>query len=176
MSRTQAGSAGVRYWRTGDPQLEEVLDGDQGEGRGKSQSDGQAKADGGADGKPAAEGTLSITDSRTGESYEVEITDGTIRTMDLRQIKVNEDDFGMMGYDPAFTNTASCRSAVTYIDGEAGVLQHRGIPIEQLCEHSHLPRGRLPADLRRASDRAPSWSAGSTTSPTTPSSTRTSRS
>ena len=98
----------------------------------KSQSDGQAKVDG----KPAAEGTLSISDSRTGESYEVEITDGTIRTMDLRQIKVNEDDFGMMGYDPAFTNTASCRSAVTFIDGEAGVLQHRGIPIEQLCEHS----------------------------------------
>ena len=102
----------------------------------KSKSDGQAKADGGADGKSAAEGTLSISDSRTGESYEVEITDGTIRTMDLRQIKVNEDDFGMMGYDPAFTNTASCRSEVTFIDGEAGMLQHRGIPIEQLCEHS----------------------------------------
>src|SRR5688572_31715004 len=56
--------------------------------------------------------------------------------MDLRQIKVSEDEFGMMGYDPAFTNTASCRSAITYIDGEAGVLQHRGIPIEQLCEKS----------------------------------------
>ncbi len=56
--------------------------------------------------------------------------------MDLRQIKVYEDDFGMMGYDPAFTNTASCRSAITYIDGEAGILQHRGIPIEQLCEKS----------------------------------------
>ena len=83
-----------------------------------------------------AQGTLSVTDSRTGESYEVEITDGTIRTMDLRQIKVAEDDFGMMGYDPAFTNTASCRSAITYIDGEAGILQHRGIPIEQLCEQS----------------------------------------
>jgi citrate synthase len=102
----------------------------------KPTADGQAKSDGKADGKPAAEGTLSITDSRTGESYEVEITDGTIRTMDLRQIKVSEDDFGMMGYDPAFTNTASCRSAITYIDGNAGILEHRGISIEQLCEHS----------------------------------------
>ncbi len=83
-----------------------------------------------------AEDTLSITDNRTGETYDVEISDETIKTMDLRQIKVNDDDFGMMGYDPAFTNTASCRSAITYIDGEAGVLQHRGIPIEQLCEHS----------------------------------------
>ena len=86
--------------------------------------------------EPKSEGTLSITDSRTGENYEVEITDGTVKTMDLRQIKVKEDDFGMMGYDPAFTNTASCRSSITYIDGEAGVLQHRGIPIEQLCEKS----------------------------------------
>ena len=87
------------------------------------------------DGKEPGE-TLSVTDNRTGESYELEVTDGTIRTMDLRQIKVAEDDFGMMGYDPAFTNTASCRSAITYIDGEAGILQHRGIPIEQLCEQS----------------------------------------
>jgi citrate synthase len=80
--------------------------------------------------------TLSVTDNRTGESYELEITDGTVRAMDLRQIKVSEDDFGLMTYDPAFTNTASCRSEITYIDGEAGVLQHRGIPIEQLCESS----------------------------------------
>jgi citrate synthase len=84
----------------------------------------------------AGEDTLSITDNRTGERYEVEITDGTVRAMDLRQIKVDEDDFGLMAYDPAFTNTASCRSAITYIDGEAGILQHRGISIEQLCEHS----------------------------------------
>ncbi|OJU95988.1 MAG: citrate (Si)-synthase [Solirubrobacterales bacterium 67-14] len=62
--------------------------------------------------------------------------DDTIKALDLRQIKVHEDDFGMMSFDPAFTNTASCRSAITYIDGEAGILQHRGIPIEQLCEHS----------------------------------------
>jgi citrate synthase len=94
----------------------------------------KAKAE--TDGKAAGGDTLSITDNRTGESYEIEITDGTIRTMDLRQIKVAEDDFGMMGYDPAFLNTASCRSAITYIDGEAGILEHRGIPIEQLCEHS----------------------------------------
>ena len=99
----------------------------------KDQTKEAASGDGEA---PESEGTLSITDSRTGENYEVEITDGTIKTMDLRQIKVSEDDFGMMGYDPAFTNTASCRSAITYIDGEAGILQHRGIPIEQLCEKS----------------------------------------
>jgi citrate synthase len=80
--------------------------------------------------------TLSITDNRTGRSYEVEISDDTIKAMDLRQIKVNEDDFGMMAYDPAFTNTAACRSAITYIDGEAGILQHGGYPIEELCEHS----------------------------------------
>ncbi|MBM3667384.1 MAG: citrate synthase [Actinobacteria bacterium] len=94
----------------------------------------KAKAE--TDGKATGGDTLSITDNRTGESYEIEINDGTIRTMDLRQIKVAEHDFGMMGYDPAFLNTASCRSAITYIDGEAGILQHRGIPIEQLCEHS----------------------------------------
>src|SRR5947208_3340086 len=80
--------------------------------------------------------TLTITDNRTDRTYELEITDGTIRAMDLRQIKVEEDEFGMMSYDPAFTNTASCRSAITYIDGEAGILQHRGIPIEQLCDRS----------------------------------------
>jgi citrate synthase len=86
------------------------------------------------DGKP--DDTLSITDNRTGERYDVEITDGTVRAMDLRQIKVSDDDFGMMSYDPAFTNTASCRSAITFIDGEAGVLEHRGYPIEGLSEHS----------------------------------------
>jgi len=84
----------------------------------------------------AAKDTLTITDNRTGETYELEVTDGTIKGMDLRQIKVSEDDFGLMSYDPAFTNTASCRSAITYIDGEAGVLEHRGYPIEQLCEQS----------------------------------------
>ncbi|MCD6015168.1 MAG: citrate synthase [Solirubrobacterales bacterium] len=83
-----------------------------------------------------AQDTLTVTDNRTGRSYELEITDGTVRGMDLRQIKVSEDDFGLMSYDPAFTNTASCRSAITYIDGETGILQHRGYPIEQLCEQS----------------------------------------
>jgi citrate synthase len=83
--------------------------------------------------------TLSVTDNRSGETYELEITDGTVRAMDLRQIKVSDDDFGLMSYDPAFTNTASCRSAITYIDGEAGILQHRGYPIDQLSERSsHL--------------------------------------
>ena len=80
--------------------------------------------------------TLSVTDNRTGSSYELPITDGTVRALDLRQIKTAEADFGLMAYDPAFMNTASCRSAITYIDGDAGVLQHRGYPIEQLCEHS----------------------------------------
>jgi citrate synthase len=80
--------------------------------------------------------SLTITDNRTGQTYEVPISDGTVRAMDLRQIKVDEDEFGMMAYDPAFTNTASCRSSVTYIDGAAGVLEHRGYSIEQLCERS----------------------------------------
>ncbi len=90
------------------------------------------------DGSVAAAGadTVTIIDNRTGASYELEVTDGTIRAMDLRQIKASEDDFGLMSYDPAFTNPASCRSAITYIDGEAGVLEHRGYPIEQLCERS----------------------------------------
>ena len=80
--------------------------------------------------------TLTVTDNRTGTTYELPVTDGTVRAMDLRQVKTGQDDFGLMAYDPAYTNTASCRSAITYIDGEAGILQHRGYPIEQLCEHS----------------------------------------
>src|ERR1700712_4164776 len=80
--------------------------------------------------------TLSVTDNRTGKTYEVEITDGTVRAMDFRQMKVDEDDFGLMTYDPAFTNTASTRSAITYIDGDAGILEYRGYPIEQLAEKS----------------------------------------
>src|SRR5947208_1955645 len=106
----------------------------------------------------AEQNTLSVTDNRTGQSYELEITDGTIRAMDLRGIKVSDDDFGLMAYDPAYTNTASCRSAITFIDGEAGILQHRGYPIEQLCDHSNylevaylLTFGELPtkAQLER---------------------------
>ena len=75
--------------------------------------------------------TLTITDNRTGKQYEVPIKDGTIRAMDLRQIKVADDDFGLMTYDPAFMNTASCKSTITYIDGDRGILEYRGYPIEQ---------------------------------------------
>jgi citrate synthase len=80
--------------------------------------------------------TLTIIDNRTGKQYELPIQDETIRAMDLRQIKVKPDDFGLMTYDPAFQNTASCRSSITYIDGDKGVLLYRGYPIEQLAEHS----------------------------------------
>ena len=84
----------------------------------------------------AGQETLTVTDNRTGQTYEVPISDGTVRAMDFRQIKTSENDFGLMTYDPAFTNTASCRSAITYLDGENGVLEYRGYPIEQLAEHS----------------------------------------
>jgi citrate synthase len=80
--------------------------------------------------------TLTITDNRTGKSYELTIEDGTIRATDLRKIKVSDDDFGMMTYDPAFMNTASCRSKITFIDGDKGILEYRGYPIEQLAEQS----------------------------------------
>src|SRR6202165_1973405 len=86
-------------------------------------------------GEPAQQ-TLTVTDNRTGRTYELPIEDGTVRAMDLRQIKAEEQDFGLMAHDPAYPNTASCRSAITYIDGDAGILQHRGYPIEQLCEQS----------------------------------------
>jgi citrate synthase len=80
--------------------------------------------------------TLTIKDNRTGKTYEVPINDGTIKAMDLRQIRTGDDDFGLMTYDPAFQNTASCRSRITYIDGDKGILLYRGYPIEQLAEHS----------------------------------------
>src|SRR5437870_12158486 len=80
--------------------------------------------------------TLTIVDNRTGKKYELPVQDGTIRAMDLRQIKTAPDDFGLMTYDPAFMNTANCRSAITYIDGEKGVLLYRGYPVEQLAENS----------------------------------------
>ena len=80
--------------------------------------------------------TLTITDNRTGKQYEIPIQEGTIRAMDLRQIKVKPDDFGMMTYDPAFMNTAACKSRITFIDGDKGILLYRGYPIEQLAEHS----------------------------------------
>jgi citrate synthase len=102
-------------------------------------------------GVATASDTLTITDNRTGKTYEVPVEDGTIRATALRDIKVNESDFGVMSYDPAFMNTASCRSSITYLDGEAGVLEYRGYPIEQLAEHSTylevaylLVHGELP--------------------------------
>ena len=95
--------------------------------------------------------TLTIVDNRTGKSYEVPIEDGTVRATELRKIKVDEEDFGIMTYDPAFMNTASCRSAITYIDGDKGILEYRGYPIEQLAEKSSylevaylLINGELP--------------------------------
>ncbi len=100
--------------------------------------------------------TLSVTDNRTGLSYEIPIEEGAIRAPDLRQIKTSDDDFGLISYDPAFLNTASCRSAITYIDGDKGILRYRGYPIEQLAEdatyletaylliHGELP---TPAEL-----------------------------
>jgi citrate synthase len=96
--------------------------------------------------------TLTITDNRTGKQYEIPIEDGTIRATELRKIKTHDDDFGLLSYDPAFMATASCRSAVTYIDGENGILQYRGYPIEQLAEQSTflevaylLVHGHLPS-------------------------------
>src|ERR671939_369629 len=101
------------------------------------------------DRKPEA--TLHVTDSRTGRSYDLPITDGAIRALDLRQIKAGDDDFGLLSYDPALMNTANCRSAITYIDGEKGILRYRGYPIEELAEGTPfldvaylLLRGELP--------------------------------
>jgi citrate synthase len=82
------------------------------------------------------EDSLTITDNRTGKQYQLPIQDGTIKAMDLRQIKVSDDDFGLMTYDPAFMNTASCKSRITFIDGDKGILEYRGYPIEQLAEKS----------------------------------------
>src|SRR5215203_1387520 len=106
-------------------------------------------------GVATANDTLTITDNRTGETYEVPVEDGTVRAMALRDIKVSDDDFGLMTYDPAYTNTASCRSAVTFIDGDKGILEYRGYPIEQLAEESTylevaylLIHGELPSQAQ----------------------------
>ena len=95
--------------------------------------------------------SLTVTDNRTGKQYEIPIEDGTIRATELRKIKTAEDDFGLMTYDPAYMATASCRSAITFIDGEKGILEYRGYPIEQLAENSSylevaylLMHGELP--------------------------------
>jgi citrate synthase len=86
--------------------------------------------------RPSMPDTLSITDNRTGKQYEIPIQDGAIRATDLKQIRTGPDDVGLMTYDPAFLNTAACRSRITYIDGDRGVLLYRGYPIEELAEHS----------------------------------------
>src|SRR6476659_211671 len=114
----------------------------------------QKESEGGvavANGSGSGQDSLTVTDNRTGKTYELPITDGTVKGMDLRQIKTGEDDFGLMSYDPAYTNTASCRSSITYIDGDAGILEYRGYPIEQLCESATylevaylLVNGELP--------------------------------
>jgi citrate synthase len=100
-----------------------------------------------------SEDTLTITDNRTGKQYQLPIQDSTIRAMDLRQIKVSDDDFGLMTYDPAFMNTASCKSRITFIDGDKGILEYRGYPIDQLAEKSSylevaylLLNGELPTE------------------------------
>ncbi|MBM4188080.1 MAG: citrate synthase [Gemmatimonadetes bacterium] len=102
-----------------------------------------------------AKDTLSITDNRTGKSYELPIAEGTIKAVDLRNIKVDDDDFGLMTYDPAFMNTAACRSAITFIDGDRGILRYRGYPIEQLAEKATflevaylLAEGELPTQAQ----------------------------
>ena len=95
--------------------------------------------------------TLTLTDNRTGKKYDIPIVNGLIKAMDLRQIKVSDEDFGLMSYDPAFMNTASCQSKITFIDGDKGILRYRGYPIEQLAEKSNylevaylLIHGELP--------------------------------
>ena len=98
-----------------------------------------------------AKDTLTITDNRTGKSYELPVELGAIRAADLRQIKVSDSDFGLMAYDPAFTNTAACKSRITFIDGDKGILRYRGYPIEELAERSSyletaylIVKGELP--------------------------------
>ena len=95
--------------------------------------------------------SLSVTDNRTGKTYEFPVSEGTIKATDLRKIKISDDDFGLMTYDPAYMNTASCRSAITFIDGDKGILRYRGYPIDQLAEKSSflevaylLAEGELP--------------------------------
>ena len=96
--------------------------------------------------------SLTVTDNRTGKTYEIPIEHGSVRALDLRQIKVSDDDFGLTTYDPAFTNTASCKSRITFIDGDKGILNYRGYPIEQLAERSNyletsylILHGELPS-------------------------------
>ncbi len=101
--------------------------------------------------------SLTVNDNRTEKTYEIPLFNGNIRTMDLRQIKKDADDFGVMGYDPAFLNTASCQSKITYIDGDKGILRYRGYPIEELAENCTflevaylLLNGELPTEAELA--------------------------
>ena len=116
-----------------------------------SKTEGPATATIGRTEGPVSKDTLTITDNRTGKTYEVPVQDGTIKAIDLRQIKTSADDFGLMTYDPGYLNTASCKSRVTFIDGDKGILNYRGYPIEELAEHSNyletaylLLNGQLP--------------------------------
>ncbi len=111
-------------------------------------------------GSAKARESLSITDNRTGKSYEVPIKDGAIRATDLRQIKSGVDDFGLMSYDPAFNNTASCISRITYIDGDKGILHYRGYAIEKLAEKSTYPRNCLSDSARRIAHKIPALRLG----------------
>jgi citrate synthase len=110
---------------------------------------------------PMPQDSLTVTDNRTGKSYDLPIADGTIKAMDLRQIRTGPDDFGLMTYDPAFMNTAACRSAITFIDGDRGILEYRGYPIEEIADRASflevaylLTAGELPdaAQLRKWTD------------------------
>ena len=101
-----------------------------------AETESQTQQSSGDGAQPTGNDTLTVTDNRTGKTYEVPITDGTVKAMDFRQMKVSEDDFGLMTYDPAYTNTASARSAITFIDGDKGILEYRVYPIEQLAEQS----------------------------------------
>jgi len=116
----------------------------------------QQSTDGGGVGTSGSD-TLTVTDNRTGKQYEIPIEDNTIRATELRNIKTSDDDFGLMTYDPAYMATASCRSAITYIDGDKGILEYRGYPIEQLAEKSSylevaylLIHGELPTSTQLA--------------------------
>ena len=106
--------------------------------------------------------SLTVVDNRTGLSYELPITDGTVRATDLRKIRSGEEDFGLMSYDPGFTNTASTRSSITYVDGEKGVLRYRGYPIETLAERANYLEtaylviyGRLPTSPQSPKSQLP---------------------
>jgi citrate synthase len=119
--------------------------------KGNVTAEDRARSGAGAEANGAG-GALAATDERTGKSYDFPITDGSVRAMDFRQVKTDPEDFGLLSYDPAFLNTAACRSAITYIDGEKGILRYRGYPIEQLAEKSTflevawlLRHGELPS-------------------------------